>query len=256
MIVDRETRPFVRAPRLPALTALALAATLTAAAVALAPGPTTPPPTAASPAAPSPSSPAPSPTQDSADVPRVVNGRVQPTPLPIPRRASGRYRTAPGTAKARGGTGSLIRYTVEVEDGLPYGPAEFAAAVHTILNDPRGWARFERVPSGPARLQVSLTSPAETRRRCRPLDVGLRLSCFQNGRAVINADRWATGAPSYRADVATYREYLINHEVGHGLGHGHAACPGPGRRAPVMVQQTKSLFGCRPGPWPHPDRDL
>jgi hypothetical protein len=50
--------------------------------------------------------------------------------------------------------------------------------------------------------------------------------------------------------VARYRIYQVNHEVGHGLGHGHQSCPSPGRRAPVMVQQTLDLGGCTA--WPYP----
>ncbi|MDX6743994.1 DUF3152 domain-containing protein [Actinocorallia sp. A-T 12471] len=240
----------MRSLRLPAGIALALAATATATLIALpdatTPTPTTPTPT---PTAQSTTHPRPTPT------PTIAAGRRQPLPRTIPRHADGAYRTAPGTDPSPRRTGTTIRYLVEVEHGLPYTPAEFATAVHTILNDPRGWPhRFIRVAHGPADLRVSLTSPKETRQRCLPLDVGLTLSCFQAGRAVINADRWNTGAPSYGRDIATYREYLINHEVGHGLGHGHTTCPGPDRPAPVMVQQTKSLFGCRPNPWPHPRR--
>jgi hypothetical protein len=67
---------------------------------------------------------------------------------------------------------------------------------------------------------------------------------------VLNHRRWMLGAPAYGANVAAYRQYLVNHEVGHFLGHSHVGCPGPGRYAPVMLQQTLRLDGCRSNPWP------
>ncbi|MFI9557353.1 DUF3152 domain-containing protein [Nonomuraea endophytica] len=170
----------------------------------------------------------------------------------VPFSASGRYTVVKGRAQPRPGRAQAVRYMVEVERGLPFTPREFAETVHRTLNDRRSWGRFLRVDHGPVRLSVALTSPSLTDHLCLPLNTGGDLSCWDGSRSVINAVRWARGVPQYHGDLLRYRRYVINHEVGHGLGHSHRSCPGRGRLAPVMLQQSKSLDGCRPNPWPRP----
>ena len=81
----------------------------------------------------------------------------------------------------------------------------------------------------------------------------VQVSCWNRGRSVLNLQRWLRGAAAYATDLAAYRVYLINHEVGHGLGHAHTNCAGAGRPAGIMVQQTLGLGGCTAWPWPtHP----
>jgi len=186
--------------------------------------------------------------------PAAANPRRSQVPR-VPRAASGHYAVVRGGAAPRRGRGAVLRYLVEVERGLPFDGRAFAAEVHRTLNDPRGWARFRRVDHPPVRVRVALSSPSLTDRGCRPLRTGGGLSCWNGTRSIINALRWATGVPQYRGDLGAYRQYVISHEVGHALGHDHTTCPGPGRPAPVMMQQSKSLGRCRPNPWPHPGRD-
>lgn len=173
----------------------------------------------------------------------------------IPDRASGRFAAAgdPGRAVPDG----AITYRVEVEQGLPYAVADFARAVDRTLGDDRSWAARTGRPmarvGGDAEIRILLASPKTTDRLCAPLDTGGKVSCRNGENVVINALRWATGAPSYAGDVAAYRLYVINHEVGHALGHGHVGCTGPDEVAPVMLQQTLGLGGCRANPWPKDD---
>ena len=78
-------------------------------------------------------------------------------------------------------------------------------------------------------------------------------SCRAGRFVVINQTRWKFASPSWNGagkSLRDYRHLVVNHETGHWLGHGHLGCPGPGRLAPVMMQQSKGLFGCRHNPWP------
>ncbi|GAA0307777.1 DUF3152 domain-containing protein [Streptomyces polychromogenes] len=188
--------------------------------------------------------------------------------LPIDAKLTGTgvFDTVPGLAKAPG-KGKVVRYRVDVEQGLGMDPQLFAEAVQRTLNDPRSWGHdgamtFERVPDGKADFVVTLASPGTTGAWCAKSDLDTTIdnvSCdsASTERVMINAFRWGQGSATYGADqMLAYRQMLINHEVGHRLGHGHESCRTPGSPAPIMQQQTKSLdidnIHCLPNPWVFP----
>ena len=160
------------------------------------------------------------------------------------------------------GTGPLRRFAVEVEMGIDVDAQAFATAVAETLGDSRSWGHggrmsFQRVgraaeKAGDFDFKVTLISPGSMERYCPGVGTGGYTSCRYGDRAVINLARWATAVPHYVGDIATYRQYVINHEVGHVLGLGHVNCPGAGQPAPVMVQQTLDLQGCEKNAWPFP----
>ncbi|WP_344296456.1 DUF3152 domain-containing protein, partial [Streptomyces synnematoformans] len=187
-------------------------------------------------------------------------------PLSRDLTGSGRLTAVPGGDKAPG-RGAVVRYRVDVEEGLPLDGALFATAVHRTLNDDRSWGgrggrTFERVrPDEESDFVITLASPGTTDEWCAKsgLDTGEQdVSCDSAAteRVMINGFRWARGSKTYGDDIRGYREMLINHEVGHRLGKGHVGCSRDGALAPVMMQQTKSLSTdgatCKPNPWPYP----
>lgn len=180
----------------------------------------------------------------------------EPAPTPVVQAASGTTTVVPG-GTAVSGSGPLLRYTVAVEEGLGVDPAQFAAAVDGVLGDARSWQAggrmsVQRVDRGPVQFRVVLASPETTDRLCRPLRTAGIYSCGAAETAVINGMRWLTGADAYAGQLPAYRQYVINHEVGHTVGKGHVGCPGAGRPAPVMMQQTKGIGACAQNPWPFP----
>ena len=191
---------------------------------------------------------------------------AEPAPVasqqPVPSSGAGSISAVEIPAGAVKATGRTVAYGIDIEDGLPVSAADFAAVVHTVLVDDRGWqtkdgVRF--VPVSPAEraagahvdIRVTLASPTLTATLCAPLNTSTeQVSCWNGTRAVLNLTRWIRGASTYGNDLTSYRDYLVSHEVGHGLGHGHVHCPGAGQPSPVMVQQTKDLEGCTAWPWP------
>jgi hypothetical protein len=177
---------------------------------------------------------------------------------------TGTYSVIPGTSSVIG-KGTVHRFDVEVENGVTgVNLQAFAATAVTALSNPQSWiadgrTALQRVDSGPVDFHVTLVSSMTVRQLCG-YDLPVESSCFSassGNRVVLNVARWVRGAKAYSSDLATYRMYAVNHEVGHALGHLHAHnCLASGL-APVMMQQTfgtKTASGaiCQPNPWPYP----
>ncbi|MFC4065694.1 DUF3152 domain-containing protein [Actinoplanes subglobosus] len=190
----------------------------------------------------------------------------------VPVKGSGKFDYANERGPVAGTRGTVRRFKVAVEQGSGEDVAAFAAQVRAILEDERSW-----VGSGSVRLQmvagadradftVYLATRETAGRMCELGGTGIRIggvpytSCRAVGKAIINLDRWRRSARPYleaKVDLAAYRQYVVNHEVGHELGHRHEGCPKAGGPAPVMVQQTLTLRGCVPWSWPRDKgRDL
>ena len=147
-----------------------------------------------------------------------------------------------------------VRYHVETRGRITTSLKQFRSQAQQTYEDPRGWRaagiRFVPVAHGgsltlvlsQASLVPSFSSSCSAMWSCR---VGRFV--------IINQDRWKNASPAWNAahlPLRDYRHMVVNHETGHWLGLHHARCPGKGRLAPVMMQQSKGLQGCRFNPWP------
>jgi len=180
------------------------------------------------------------------------------TKVTVEEDLSGRLVVARGSRPAPA-EGKVWRVQIAVEKGLPVDRRVFAEAVLATLNDPRGWnnadgSTFAWTDSDKYDARVVLASPATTDELCLPLDTIGKLSCGIEDTAVLNFKRWATGSRAWK-DIDHYRQYLVNHEVGHVIGHHHDLCAGEGEHATIMVQQTTTTSGCIPEAWPAPNAD-
>ncbi len=186
-------------------------------------------------------------------------------PGTVVARGDGRMVFAGGRGPVLGKSGPLRRFRVAVERVSGEDVGDFAAQVQATLGNTRSWiaggVRLQRVSGADAaEFTVYLATRDTAQKMCMAGGVNLQVrgvpytSCRTAGRVVINLDRWLTSAPTFHrhgVSLAVYRHYVINHEVGHQLGHRHEGCPRRGGQAPVMVQQTLTLRGCTPDPWPY-----
>nr|WP_159925925.1 MULTISPECIES: DUF3152 domain-containing protein [unclassified Rhodococcus (in: high G+C Gram-positive bacteria)] len=192
------------------------------------------------------------------------------------------WRVVPGSGPKVGqGTEREFTYSVEIEDGVDTsgfgGDESFGRMVDQTLSNPKSWTKdprfaFRRVDQGDPDFRVSLTSQMTIREACG-YDIQLEVSCYNPGidRVLLNEPRWVRGAIAFQGDIGSYRQYQINHEVGHAIGYqDHQPCETEGGLAPVMMQQSfgtsnndiaeldpegivpKNGLTCHFNPWPFP----
>jgi len=132
--------------------------------------------------------------------------------------------------------------------------ATFRRLAQQTYADPRGW-RAKGVQFRPVSTGGSFTlvlAEASTVPSFSSVCSSM-WSCRVGRYVIINQTRWQHASPAWNAangSLRGYRHLVVNHETGHWLGRGHAGCAGAGQLAPVMMQQSKGLNGCRFNPWP------
>ncbi|MFN3602420.1 MAG: DUF3152 domain-containing protein [Dietzia sp.] len=202
---------------------------------------------------------------------------------PFAEEGTREFRIVPGgTDRIGRPTAEQFVYTVEVEDGVDTtdfgGDDSVARMVDATLANPKSWTAdgavaFQRTDRDDPAFRVTLASPITVRENCG-YEIELETSCFNpsTGRVYLNLARWIRGARSFQGDIGSYRQYLVNHEVGHAIGYpDHEPCPADGVLAPIMMQQTfgvsnSEIFSidpegvvpdnddtCRYNAWPFPD---
>lgn len=155
----------------------------------------------------------------------------------------------------------VITYTYCVASRGEVGDlTEFANTVFSTLNDPRGWPRAGAVfqeadGTDPNACSMTLTLAAADQMTSFSTECSDEYSCRVGNDVVINIDRWNNATEDWLnagGTVERYRTMVINHEVGHRLGHfdNETTCPAVNQPAPLMQQQSMDLLGCTPNEWP------
>ena len=154
-----------------------------------------------------------------------------------------------GTTKARIiNCVKTVYYQIETWGAVEADLEDFRAKVAETLSDSRGWAQilaFKEVQSG-ADVHIILSDAASL---AATAGCSADLSCTTwSNQVIINDLRWREGTEARRnAGMSTrdYQHMVINHEMGHWLGHyAHVESCENGGPAPIMLQQSTGLRGC------------
>lgn len=126
--------------------------------------------------------------------------------------------------------------------------------VNDVLKDKRGWKRMgydfniKQELDEEVDFLIYFTLESYIEKKCN--FTGLSCADLDENIVYINEDKWRRGSKLSGLNLDDYRTYVINHEVGHILGRGHAKCGKKGTKVPVMTQQTLGIGHCEPNPWP------
>lgn len=201
------------------------------------------------------------PTPNPVPTPTSIPAKPQasPTASPTPTgkktpKSSGKFTAAGLNIPAAGSSGKKRSYLVRVETSTRLKAEATGKRVGQVLNDPRSWGgdgsvRFAQVSQvDKAAFTITLAAAPTITKSCGKPSVGV---CVADQGIWVDAAWWKTGPASFD-EPNQWQAYLVNHAVGRYLGQAKARCPGSKRLAPVMMDQSGNLKGCRANPWVFP----
>ena len=135
------------------------------------------------------------------------------------------------------------------------------ALIKETLSDSRGWTKkgfvFKYTNNAKkANIKMYKISSQMIKQRYgkkfSDLSLSIRIKNQPNkGRIYLNSQRWKNGGNDFNGKQ--YKQYIINHEIGHLFGFNHKI-PNGEKKCPVMYQQTLGTvslnrYPCSPNSW-------
>ena len=178
-----------------------------------------------------------------------------------------------------------LHYCVATRGSVSESLEQFENKIFRTLNSPEGWPRagvtfrFAHAASGSGSdgasdADTNTSSGASTSSAANAVDCDFTLwlseasqvpsfssycsveySCRVGNAVIINQSRWNEPTPAWLnggGNLENYRTMVLNHEVGHRLGHmdNENVCQAANGPAPLMQEQSISLRGCSIRWWP------
>ena len=189
-------------------------------------------------------------TAEVIELPTPADFERWPEPEPVYANYNGTNTSSTANATGHIINGfKVIYYKTLVWGDVEASFSDFRTKVAETLSDSRGWVRaglkFVEVNSGQD-VNIILSDPASLGATA---GCSSELSCTTwANEVIINDIRWREGTEASRAGGMSTRDYqhmVINHEMGHWLGHyAHEEGCSDGGPAPIMLQQSTGLRGC------------
>ena len=195
-------------------------------------------------------------SQDDDNAEDPVQAELQHQSAPLTDDQRNEILKAQQTARDNGHEPTQYTYCV-AEKGDVGSLDDFSNAVYRILNDERGWPRagatFVQGAEGNCDFNIVLSEAQYM--TTFSSGCSTEYSCRVGENVIINDDRWNGGTDAWLSaggNMARYRVMVINHEVGHRLGHtdNETPCAGAGQSAPLMQEQSMHLDGCANNEYP------
>ena len=154
-----------------------------------------------------------------------------------------------------------------VDDDVDYADEALNRKVKQVLSDPHGWMFVDKsiqfrfvdwdrlgALSSKNKIPIRLSNNRTIVKACGFKEMEKLSCCDMRTKEVwLNYYRWKNGAKPSKLVLDKYRNYMVNHEVGHALGKLHTQCPCEGCSAPIMMQHTISIGKCKPNYRPLPN---